>query len=93
MVIEEKDFRLTPINDHSPLFDLELLYTIKPKNKEIREEFKNVAYGVGLDYAIQKIAHFRVNNKHREEAISLVAYIEKFKKELELVKDICKGLK
>ena len=44
MIIEEKDFRLTPVSESSPMFDLELLYTVRPKGKEARQEFKNVAY-------------------------------------------------
>ena len=43
MIIEGKDFRLTPVSETSPMFDLELLYTVRPKGKEARQEFKNVA--------------------------------------------------
>ena len=39
MIIEEKDFKLIPISESSNFFDLELLYTIKPKGKEERQEF------------------------------------------------------
>lgn len=79
MVIEEEDFRLTPINDFCPHFDLELLYTIKPKGKETRKEFKTVAYGVSLESAIKKVIQHRINQKHNEEAITLKDYLKEFK--------------
>ena len=50
MIIEEKDFRLTPVNDSSPMFDLELLHIVKPKGGEPREEFKVAGYGLALEY-------------------------------------------
>ena len=89
MVIEEKDFRLIPISDTSPQYDLELLYKIQPKGKEARLEFKNVAYGIGLEYAIKKIAHYRVYCKHKEEAIQLLTYFKEFKEELDSLKALC----
>lgn len=89
MIIEEKDFRLTPISDSSPQYDLELLYKIQPKGKEARLEFKNVAYGISLEYAIKKIAHYRVCCKHKEEAIGLLTYFKEFKEELDSLKNLC----
>lgn len=89
MVIEEKDFRLIPISDSSPKFDLELLYKVQPKGKESRFEFKNVAYGINLEYAIKKIAHYRVCCKHKEEAIELLTYFKEFKEELDSLKALC----
>lgn len=89
MVIEENDFKLTPISDSSPRFDLELLYKVQPKGKEARMEFKPAGYGIGLDYAIKKIAQFRICNNHKEEAISLVTYFKEFKKELDSIKALC----
>lgn len=89
MVIEEKDFRLIPTSDSSLRFDLELLYTVRPKGKEARQEFKNVAYGVCLDHAIRKIAHYRVNLKHENEAITLLTYFQEFTRELDSLKALC----
>ena len=89
MVIEEKDFKLIPVNDSVPKFDLELLYKIQPKGKEARVEFKNVAYGVSLEHAIKKIAHYRVCCKHNEESIRLLTYFEEFKEELDSLKALC----
>lgn len=89
MIIEEKDFRLIPIGDSVPLFDLELLYTIKSRNKEERQEFKNVAYGIKLSTAIKMIAQFRISNKHKDESIKLITYFSEFKKELNSLKELC----
>lgn len=89
MVIEEKDFRLTPISDSSPKYDLELLYKVQPKGKDARLEFKNIAYGIGIEYAIKKIAHYRVCCKHKEEAIRLLTYFKEFKEELDSLKTLC----
>ena len=88
MVIEEEDFRLIPVSDSCPRFDLELLYKIQPRGKEARLEFKNAAYGIGLEYAIKKIAHYRICCRHKEEAIKLLTYFQEFKKELESLKSL-----
>lgn len=88
MIIEEKDFRLTSISDNSPLFDLELLYTVKPKGKPEREEFKNVAYGIPLDSALQRIVSYRVNNRY-DCPVDLVTYINAYIEETESLKHLC----
>lgn len=89
MVIEEKDFRLIPVSDSCPTYNLELLCKIQPKGKEARLEFKNVAYGISLEYAIKKIAHYRVCCKHNEEAVRLLTYFKEFKEELNSLKTLC----
>lgn len=87
MVIEEKDFRLTPINDSSPMFDLELLHTIKPKGGESREEFKIDGYGLPLDAALRRIIAYRLSKK--EEVVNLAAYLETYKKIQKEIKELC----
>lgn len=67
MVIKESDFILTQLDD-SILWTLELLYTIKPKNKEPYEDFKVRGYGYSLQTAIQKIVLHRVKRKNIEAA-------------------------
>ena len=62
MVIEESDFRLTSVNEFSTKWDLELLYTIRPKGKEARTEFKAVAYGLPLESALKRVINFRINS-------------------------------
>lgn len=89
MIIEEKDFRLTPISESTPMFDLELLCTIRPKGKESRQEFKNAGYGMELETAIKKIAQYRVSSKHENESIKLLEYFTEFKKELNSLKNLC----
>lgn len=88
MEIVEKDFKLIPCDDSSPLFDLELLYVIKPRGGESRLEFKNAGYGLSLKTAIKKIIQYRINCKHKEEAIKLKTYFDEFKKELDSFKEL-----
>lgn len=86
MIIEENDFRLTPVDSSSQVFDLELLYKIQPKGKEARYEFKQEAFGISLESAIKRIAQFRVNNKY--ESISLTKYFNEFRNELNEIKKL-----
>lgn len=87
MVIEEKDFRLTPVSESSPLFDLELLYTIRPKGKEPRQEFKNVAYGINLESALKRVIQYRLSCKY--DILSISTYLEEFRNELVELKKLC----
>lgn len=89
MVIEEEDFKLTPVSDSSVNFDLELLCKIQPRGKEARMEFKIVAYGITLNHAVHRIAQYRVNQKHKDEAITLLTYFKEFKEELDSLKALC----
>lgn len=91
MIIEENDFRLIPISESSPLFDLEILYTVRPKGKEERQEFKNIAYGISLETAIKKIAQYRVSSNHKDESVKLLTYLAEFKKELDSLKKLCES--
>ena len=63
MTIEGEDFILTPINEHSLGFDLELLQTINKGKENERKEFKNVAYALPLDVAVKKIIAYRISKK------------------------------
>jgi hypothetical protein len=92
MIIEESDFKLIPIDDCSQIFDLELLYTVKPRNGEPRQVFKNAGYGLTLENAVRKILHYRVDCKHKGEAIKLRSYYLEFKEELNKLKDLCSNL-
>lgn len=67
IVIKENDFILTQIDNYCNKFDVEVLYTVKPKNKEPREEFKNIAYGVTIPYALKLIVHYRINKEHTDK--------------------------
>ena len=87
MVIEEKDFKLIPISDSDLFFDLELLYTVRPKGKEVRQEFKNVAYGISLNTALKKIIQYRLSHKY--DTVDLSTYLKEFRNELDLLKALC----
>lgn len=89
MIIEEKDFRLTPVNDSSPMFDLELLHIVKPKGGEPREEFKVAGYGLPLEAVIKRIISFRIQSKHGDDAISLKEYLEDYKQIQKEIEKIC----
>lgn len=89
MEIREEDFILTPINDSTPKYDLELLYKIKAKGKEPRMEFKVVAYGIGLEYALKKIVQYRISQKHQDAAITMKEYLDEFRSELDKLKKLC----
>ena len=91
MVIEEKFFKLIPVDECSPFFNLELLYTIRPKNAEPRQEFKNAGYGLTLETAIRKIAHYCVFCKHRDTAIKLKTFFQEYIEELNKLKKLCYG--
>lgn len=87
MVIEEKDFRLIPVSESSPMFDLELLYTIRPKGKEARQEFKNAGYGMNLETALKKVIQYRLSCKH--DTIDIATYLKEFRAELDSLKGLC----
>lgn len=90
MEIVEKDFKLSPIDESSPFFDLELLYVVKPRGGEPRLEFKNAGYGMSLESAIRKIAQYRVSCNHKDEAVRLQTYFSEYKKELDSLKELLK---
>ena len=90
MVIEESDFRLTSVNEYSTKWDLELLYTIRPKGKEARTEFKAVAYGLPLESALKRVINFRINNKH-QDVISLRDYLKEYKDQLNQLNHLLYG--
>lgn len=88
MVIEESDFRLTQVSESSCFWDLELLYTIRPKGKEARQEFKICGYGLTMSSAMKHIANFRISQKH-PEAITMKQYLEEFKQVIDDISKIC----
>lgn len=79
MIIQGEIYRLTPINEHSPKYDLELLHDIGGKNP--RQEFKVVAYGVSLDRALERIIFFATNKRLGEEVVSLKEFLNVYKEE------------
>ena len=84
MVIEGSFYRLTPVNEHSAFFDLELLHEIKGKNP--RKEFKTAAYGLTLDKAMNAIVRYAVNNTYKDEIVNLKQYIDEFAKQRKAIR-------
>lgn len=79
MIIEGPFYRLTPISDSSPMFDLELLYDIGGKNP--RKEFKVEGYGYPLESAIDRCCRYAASKKfEKDEIITLKQYLDEFKK-------------
>lgn len=76
MIIQGEFFQITPVTEHSMLFDLKLLYEIKGKNP--RQEYKDAGYGLTLDSAIKKCVQYAISKKY--EVLSLKEYVEEFKK-------------
>ena len=76
MIIQGDFYQLTPVNEHSLLFDLKLLYKIGGKNP--REEYKDAGYGLSLESAIKKCIQYALNNKY--EVLSLKEYLDEFQK-------------
>ena len=48
----------------------------------------SVGYGMSLESENRKIAQYRVDCNHREEAIRLKAYFAEYKKELDELKNL-----
>ncbi len=88
MVIEEKDFRLTPIKDSGDMFDLELLRTVNKGKETERQEFKVIAYGVRIDSALRYIANARVAERNLG-TIDLKTYLQEYRNIIDELKKLC----
>lgn len=91
ITIEESDFKLTQTSDNSSFWDLELLYTIRPKGKDPREEFKIAGYGMTMEFCIKKIVNHRIAKKH-PETINMKTYLTEYKQILKEISELCQGL-
>lgn len=85
MIVEGSFYKLYPSNEYSLNFDLELLHDIGGKNP--RQEFKNVGYGYTLEHAIKAIIMFAINNKFKDDSITLKEFLEEYKKQNENLKN------
>lgn len=84
MVIQGTFYRIEPINDNSPLYDLYLLRTVKSKTNP-RDEFQLEGYGMPLESAIGRIIRYAVNSKFKDEIVTLQNYlnvVNQFKEEI-----------
>ena len=89
MIIEGPFYRLTPLNDHSPHFDLELLYDIGGKNP--RKEFKVAGYAYNLDSAIKAIIRYATSKKLGNQVVTLKQYLDEFKSISEEIRQSING--
>lgn len=79
MIIQGNFYRIEPINDNSPLWDLYLLRKVNSKTNP-REEFQLEGYGMPLDSAIGRIIRYAVNSKYgKDEITTLKEYLNVFK--------------
>lgn len=85
MIIQGNIYRLTPINEHSPRYDLELLHDIGGKNP--RQEFKAVAYGVSLESALERTILFATNKRLGDEVITLKQFLDVYKEESNKIRE------
>ena len=79
MIIQGNFYRIEPINDNSPLWDLYLLRKVNSKTNP-REEFQLEGYGMPLDSAIGRIIRYAINSKYGlDEITTLKEYLNVFK--------------
>lgn len=79
MIIQGNFYRIEPINDTSPLWDLYLLRKVNSKTNP-REEFQLEGYGIPLDSAIGRIIRYAINSKYgKDEITTLKEYLNVFK--------------
>ena len=71
MIIQGNFYRIEPINDTSPLWDLYLLRKVNSKTNP-REEFQLEGYGMPLDSAIGRIIRYAINSKYGKDEITTV---------------------
>ena len=79
MIIQGNFYRIEPINDTSPLWDLYLLRKVNSKTNP-REEFQLEGYDMPLDSAIGRIIRYAINSKYgKDEITTLKEYLNVFK--------------
>ena len=79
MIIQGNFYRIEPINDTSPLWDLYLLRKVNSKTNP-RVEFQLEGYGMPLDSAIGRIIRYAINSKYgKDEITTLKEYLNVFK--------------
>ena len=79
MIIQGNFYRIEPIHDTSPLWDLYLLRKVNSKTNP-REEFQLEGYGMPLDSAIGRIIRYAINSKYgKDEITTLKEYLNVFK--------------
>lgn len=88
MVIEESDFRLTPIKEGVKAFDLEILVTVRPKGKPERQEFQNAGYAMSIESALDRVINHRISNKL--DSTSMKEYLRLYREERSKINELLK---
>lgn len=78
MKIQENDFILESINDHSEMFDVSLLCKVNKGKENEREEMKIVAYGVPFEIALRYVIQHRTIHR-LGEVTTLKDYIKVYR--------------
>lgn len=85
MVIEESDFKMTSVLSGN-FWDLELLYTVRPKGKPERQEFKDAGYGMTLETCLKKVIFRRMEEKR--DVYNLKDYVKDYKQEVKRLEEM-----
>lgn len=88
MIIQEKDFTLTPVDCDSNLFNLVFKKRVKKRDTgKFEMEDGDPLYGVTLSSALIRIAKHRTAKKYEEANITLFEYLKELQKSyIEIVK-------
>lgn len=80
MIIEGSFYRIIPVDEESPFYDLELLYEIGGKNP--RKEFKSAGYGRTFVGTLQAIIKYAVHKRFGEdEIVTIQNYVKAYREE------------
>lgn len=88
MIIKGNDYVFTPINEISPLYDVDLMKVVNKGKANERQELQKEAYGVPLDYAIRMVVNHRIRSKAGDSVVELQDYIQQFRKSINELKDL-----
>lgn len=89
MIIQEPDFKLEQVDVNSSFWDLTFIKVINKGKVNERTEFKDPIYGVTLDNAIRRIAAFRMNSRHPEDAIPMKQFLMEYRELINQIVEIC----
>lgn len=87
LIIEENDFKITHCGGN--FWDLELLYTVRPKGQPQRTEFRVSGYGMTLEHCMKNIINYRLKKK-KSDPYSMKEYLNEYTKEMKQIKELFK---
>ena len=85
LTIEEGGFRLEQVDLGDPHWDVSVKKKTKHKDGTESEEWKVLAYGVSMNYAMEKIILTRMAARHSDKVLTFQEFFEGFKKERQAV--------